>query len=341
MIADAALNGCVRPLMPALLEVRDLCVDYGDRSGHIRPALDSISFDIQHGEILGILGESGCGKSTLALALLGLLPSGGIVRRGNIKFDGRELRDQTEREMESVRGARISLIFQEPSIALHPMIRVGEQVARVLNAHETLDRRKRHEKAVSVLGEVFSSESERIYSSYPHQLSGGQRQRVLIAQAIACRPALLIADEPTASLDSSTQSEILTLFAALRQKLGIALILISHNPAIISQLADRILVLYAGRVVEEGPAVAALRSPLHPYPRALLRAIPGSSEVALLTHKTKLPAIEGAPPDLSALNHGCRFEPRCIDRMPECTDREPLPVEPEENHKVACFKYGG
>jgi ABC-type lipoprotein export system ATPase subunit len=181
MNADAAPKNCVRPLMPALLEVRDLCVDYGDRSGQIRPALDGISFDIQRGEILVILGESGCGKSTLALALLGLLPSGGIVRRGNIRFDGRELLDRTERDMENVRGAQISVIFQEPSIALHPMIRVGEQVARVLRAHETLDRRKGHEKALRVLGELFSSELARIYSSYPHQLSGGQRHYVRVS----------------------------------------------------------------------------------------------------------------------------------------------------------------
>lgn len=326
--------------MTALLEVRGLCVDYRDTLEAARPALDGIGFDLDAGETLGILGESGSGKSTLAQSLLRLLPPGGILCRGSIRMDGRELGDCTERELEGIRGARVSLVFQEPSIALHPTMRAGEQVARVVRAHESLDKRAARERALRVLGEVFPTDSERIYRSYPHQLSGGQRQRVLIAQAIACRPAILIADEPTASLDPTTQAEILSLFRDLRDRLGLAIILISHNPAILAQLADRILVLYAGRIVEQGPSKSALLSPFHPYLHALLRSMPVSPEAALLTHKMKLQAIEGSAPDLSQLIRGCRFEPRCEDRMTECAEREPICVAPTENRTVSCFKFG-
>jgi oligopeptide/dipeptide ABC transporter ATP-binding protein len=327
--------------MQTLLEVRELRVDYQNGRGSFKPALAGVSFGLRAGEILGVLGESGCGKSTLAYSLLGLLASGGNVGSGSIQFEERELLGLNERELERIRGARISLIFQEASLALHPTMRVGEQVARVIGAHHKLDRRARINKARSVLAEVFRSDIDRIFSSYPHQLSGGQRQRVLIALGIASEPAILIADEPTASLDSTTQAEILSLFTELRERRGMALLLITHNPAILANFADRILILYAGRVVEEGPAEALLRAPQHPYLQGLLRSMPTSPEAALLHHGIKLQAIEGAPPNLSANTPGCQFEPRCKDRMDECVQREPISVLTEINHSVACFKYGG
>jgi peptide/nickel transport system ATP-binding protein len=327
--------------MPTVLEVRDLRVEYQDAHARVTLALDGVSFALRPGEILGVLGESGCGKSTLASSLLGLLAQGGHVVGGSVRFEDREIFDESEPDLRKIRGARIAMIFQEASVALHPTMRVGEQVANVIAAHGALDRRAQLEAARKVLEEVFSSDTGRIFSSYPHQLSGGQRQRVLIAQAIACNPAVLIADEPTASLDTTTQAEILSLFKKLRQRHGMAIILITHNPAILAQLADSILVLYAGRVVEEGCASDLLRSPRHPYVEALFRAMAGSPETALSLHGKKLPAIEGRAPDLSARILGCAFEPRCAERMEQCAQREPRIIVVDENRTVACFKYGG
>jgi peptide/nickel transport system ATP-binding protein len=328
-------------LMTTVLEVRDLRVDYLDARAKIKPALEGVSLTLRSGEVLGVLGESGCGKSTLASAVLRLLASGGKIRSGSIRFGGQEILAESERELEKIRGSQISIVFQEASLALHPTIRICEQVARVIGAHNSLDRRARLNKAREVLGEVFIDDVDRIFSSYPHQLSGGQRQRVLIAQAIACNPKILIADEPTASLDTTTQSEILSLFAELKKRHNMAIIFITHNPAILARLADRILVLYAGRVVEEGPAEILLRAPQHPYLRDLLRSMPDSPEAALLQHQTKLPAIAGTAPDLSVNSVGCLFAPRCADKMDECIQREPISVTVQENHTVACFKYGG
>jgi peptide/nickel transport system ATP-binding protein len=327
--------------MPTVLEVRDLRVGYQNARAKITPALEGVSFTLRSGEILGVLGESGCGKSTLASSLLRLLAPGGHITGGGVKFEGREILHESEASLRRIRGARIALIFQEASLALHPTMRIGEQVANIIAAHATLNRRERLDATRKALEEVFSSDTDRIFSSYPHQLSGGQRQRVLIAQAVACNPAILIADEPTASLDTTTQSEILSLFANLRERHGMTIILITHNAAVLAQLADRILVLYAGRIVEEGSAADVLRNPHHPYVQALLRAMADSPEAALSLHGEKLPAIEGKAPDLSARIVGCAFEPRCVERMEQCVQREPMIITTEENHSVACFKYGG
>jgi oligopeptide/dipeptide ABC transporter ATP-binding protein len=327
--------------MPTVLEVRDLRVGYQNARAKITPALEGVSFILRSGEILGVLGESGCGKSTLASSLLSLFAPGGHLTGGSVQLEGLEIFDQSESELRRIRGARIALIFQEASLALHPTMRVGEQVVNVVAAHRTSNRRENLDAARKVLEEVFSADSERIFSLYPHQLSGGQRQRVLIAQAIACDPTILIADEPTASLDTTTQADILSLFAKLRQRHGMAIILITHKPAILAQLADRILVLYAGRVVEEGFASDVLRNPQHPYVQALFRAMADSPEAALELHGKKLPAIEGKAPDLSTRIVGCAFEPRCSERMEQCVQREPMITTTAENHSVACFKYGG
>lgn len=327
--------------MPIVLEVHDLRVDYRDVRAKLKPALEGIGFALQSGEVLGILGESGCGKSTLASAVIQLLASGGSLRSGSVLYEGQEILSQSNRQLEQIRGAEIAIVFQEASLALHPTMRVGEQVARVIGAHTSLNRRARFDKARKVLSEVFISDIDRIFSSYPHQLSGGQRQRILIAQAIACNPRILIADEPTASLDTTTQAEILSLFAELQRRHGMAIILITHNPAILAGLADRILVLYAGRVVEEGPAKDLLGSPRHPYLRDLLRSMNGSPEAAVLRHRMKLPAIAGASPDLSLASSGCLFAPQCQDRMGECNRREPAIQRIDDGRTVACFKYGG
>ena len=327
--------------MSTLLDVQDLHVAYRTRAGGDYPALAGVSFGVQAGETLGVLGESGSGKSTLAAAVLRLLPSNGKIQKGTIRFEGSDLLQAQPRELQKIRGGRVGLIFQEPSMALHPAIRVGKQVSDVLAAHVAMGRDERREKTLQVLATVFPAESKRIAESYPHQLSGGQRQRVLMAQAIACGPAMVIADEPTASLDPSTQQEVLAQFRMLRQKLGLAMILITHNPAVLAGLADRILVLYAGRVAEMGPTERVLASPHHPYTQALLRCLPPRIEETPFPRKSKLRVIAGDSPNLAQLGSGCRFEPRCVDRMEICTKREPVEVQVGDAHSVACFKYGG
>jgi len=328
--------------MMSALEVRNLHVTYFSHGGVSSSAIVDVSFEISPGEILGVLGESGSGKSTLAASLLRLLPRNGKIRQGSILFEGRDILQASHRELESIRGRRIALINQEPSAALHPTMRAGNQVSEVLIAHGYLNKKTRRERVHQVLAAVFPSEAERISDSYPHQLSGGQRQRVLIAQAIACAPSLIVADEPTASLDPSTQREILSVFQSLRQKLGLAIILITHNPLLLAGLADRVLVLYAGRVAEIGPTENVLSSPQHPYTRDLLRCLPpipyATDEIS---RKTKLPVISGVSPNPASLAEGCRFEPRCTDRFEACGKREPAAVSLSEGHTVSCFKFGG
>jgi oligopeptide/dipeptide ABC transporter ATP-binding protein len=273
--------------------------------------------------------------------MLRLLPANGKIQKGSVRFEGRDVLQAQPGELQRIRGGRVGLIFQEPSMALHPAIRVGEQVSDVLAAHVAMNRGERREKTLEVLATLFPVETKRISESYPHQLSGGQQQRVLMAQAIACGPAMLIADEPTASLDPSTQQEILGQFRALRQKLNLAMILITHNPVVLAGLADRILVLYAGRVAEMGPAEKVLTSPQHPYTKALLQCLPPRIAEKPFPRKSKLTVIAGDSPNLAQLGSGCRFEPRCRDRMEICVKREPEEVRLSETHGVACFKYGG
>jgi len=323
-----------------LLQVQDLHVAYVSRAGQKSPALAGLSFEMQPGETLGVLGESGSGKSTLAAALLRLLPANGKIEKGAVLFEGRDLLQAEHGALQRIRGARVAVIFQEPSLALHPMIRIGEQIKDVLAAHESSSRGLMRQKTLQLLREVFPADAARIAECYPHQLSGGQQQRVLIAQAIACGPSLVVADEPTASLDSSTQQEILSLFRKLREKFRLSLILITHNPALLAGFADRVLVMYAGKAAEIGPAERVLGSPQHPYTRALLQSMPSEIEGHANQRKSKLAVIPGEAPNLEMLENGCRFEARCADRMELCTKREPAVVNLSESHAVSCFKYG-
>ena len=327
--------------MASLLQVRDLSVEYSLESGPTFRALDGVNFSMATGEVLGVIGESGCGKSTLALTLLGLLPSNGRASCGSIELARRDLLKADERMLERIRGAEISFIPQEPGIALSPVLRVRDQVADVLRAHFPWNWDRCREEAGVVLTQVFPQDASRIGAAFPHQLSGGQRQRVLIAQAIACRPALIVADEPTASLDATTQKEILSLLGELKQRVGVALIVITHNPGILTGLADRVLVMYAGRIVEEGLLDRVYVEPLHPYTRGLLRSIPMRMADSSSCHKVRLPVISGTPPDLMRLPPGCAFEPRCSERVPVCTERAPDEVLPDDSSRVRCFKYGG
>jgi oligopeptide/dipeptide ABC transporter ATP-binding protein len=327
--------------MTPLLEIEDLHVAYTGRTGEIIPALAGVGFQLKPGEILGVLGESGSGKSTLASALPRLLPANGQLQQGKVMFEGKDLLCASPQELRKIRGARIGLIFQEPSSALHPTLRVGRQVGDVLAAHQSLDRRTLREKTRQIVAELFPGDAERIFRSYPHELSGGQRQRVLIAQAIACGPSLVIADEPTASLDPTTQQENLQLFAELRRRLGLAVILITHNPAVLAGLADRVLILYAGRVAELGPTAQVLATPGHPYTKALLSCLPSHFDEGRYSSKSTLTVIPGEPPDLSRHSTGCQYEPRCAERMEICKSREPSAFAVSEAHRVSCFKFAG
>jgi len=325
--------------MLSVLDIQDLHVSYGSREAALRPALTAVNVGLLPGEILGVLGESGSGKSTLASAIVELLPSNGQIIKGAVHFEGKDLLQLGSEELRRIRGARISLIFQEPSLALHPTLRAGEQVRQVLAAHTSADRRSLRERTRQIFATLFPEEVDRVLQSYPHQLSGGQRQRVLIAQAIACGPSVIIADEPTASLDPTTQMEILGVFRALREKLNIAMIFITHNPALLVDFADRVLVLYAGRVMEVGPTATVLTSPRHPYTKALLDSIPPGVEETANGRKKKFSAIAGDSSFSALPRQGCCFEPRCSQRMPLCKEREPAVVNLSESHAVSCFKY--
>jgi oligopeptide/dipeptide ABC transporter ATP-binding protein len=325
--------------MASILQVQNLQVAYVSRAGVTSCAVVDVSFDVRRGEILGILGESASGKSTLAMSLLQLLPANAKIQSGQILLEGKDVLRLKSKELQKVRGGQIALVFQEPLTALHPTIRIGDQIGEVLRAHESMNGIARRARTRQVLAQVFLSDIERIADSYPHQLSGGQRQRVLVAQAIASRPLLLVADEPTASLDPTTQREILSLFKTLRQELGIAIILITHNPGLLVGFADRVLVLYAGRVVEWAPTEAVLFSPQHPYTKALLRCVPAFDGTKTPSRKTQLSVIDGTAPHGASLTEGCAFAPRCADRMDLCQARQPLSVALNETHRVSCFKF--
>jgi oligopeptide/dipeptide ABC transporter ATP-binding protein len=327
-----------RELTPVLC-VNGLSVSYSVRGSLSRSAIVNVSFDLYAGEILGVVGESGSGKSTLAASLLNLLPPGGRIHSGGIVFGGRNILGANPAELRILRAQNIALINQEPSLALHPTMRVRDQVDEVLAAHAYGSKKTRHERVREVLSYVFSGEAERIASCYPHQLSGGQRQRVLIAMALACGPSIIIADEATASLDYTAQRKILSLFGELRRKFNTAVILITHNPALLAGFADRLLVLYAGRVVELGPAEAVLHAPLHPYTRALLQCLPPSVPPSRSPRKTKLRRIAGESPGMGSFLPGCQFEPRCSERLEACRRQGPVPVLTNLNHCVFCLKY--
>src|ERR1700739_3319286 len=298
--------------MAPLLDVQNLGVAYTARNGQSSTALANVSFALQPGETLGFLGESVSGKSTLAAALLRLLPAGGRIDRGAGYFEGRDLLRAAPGELEKTRGDPLVPTFLGPSLALPPAIRMADQIGDVSAAHKSFSRRAVREHARQILAAVFPTEVERIANSYPHQLSGGQRARVLIAQAISCGPSLIVADEPTASLDPETQREILSLFRELRQRFNLSMIWITHNPLLLEGFAHRVLVLYAGRVAEAGPAGDVLLSPRHPYTQALLRCLPPGAQDGFRNHKEYLPVIPGdaLAPVAASQRCYCQFEPR-------------------------------
>ncbi len=325
-----------------LLRIRGLTVEYRASGGQsLTPALHKIDLDIWPGEIVGILGESGSGKSTLARSLLGLLPGGSRVE-GSLLFQIQDLllQDLTrvdETRWAAIRGAKIAMIFQEPGLCLNPVMRVGEQIAEVIRAHSNLKRKLRKQESVAMLREVGVSDVDRVYRAYPHQLSGGQLHRVAIAQALVCRPDLVIADEPTRALDVTAQTEILNVLRETHRKFGSALIFITHNPALLAGFADRVVIMYAGRIVEEGPLSQVFRQPLHPYTKGLLQLFPNSRQHASLSHG-RLPVIPGSLTSADHLTPGCIFEPRCSARTAVCRSESPA-EEIQHDRRVSCFHH--
>jgi len=327
------------PSAASLIRIQSLNVEIAQDATKPIRVLDGISLEIEDGQSIGILGESGCGKTTLARSVLRLLPSNFQITHGSIHCRGNDIVRMSSRKLAQVRGAVISLIHQEAAGALHPTMRIGHQVAEILKAHHRWSRSKCLKAARATLAEVFREDLDRIFNSYPHELSGGQRQRVLIAQAVSCEPSLIIADEPTASLDLTTQAEIIHLLKDLKQRLGMALLLITHNPALLPGLVDRVVVMYGGQVVEEGSLERIYASPLHPYTQALMRLRATAVQSRFSSPRHKLPVIDAPIGDTPGANLGCRYDARCNQRMSNCSLVMPKEKYVEETRRVRCFLY--
>ena len=321
----------------ALLGIRGLKTHFKTDDGMVR-AVDGVDLTISRGETLSVVGESGCGKTVTAMTILKLIamPPGKIVE-GRILWKGRDLVPLDAGEMRHIRGREIGIIFQEPMTALNPVYPVGEQIAEVVRAHQDVNRREAMDRAVEMLRLVHVPAAERRVRDYPHQLSGGMRQRVMIAMALVCSPELLIADEPTTALDVTVQAQILDLLQEMKSRFGMAIMLITHAMGVVAEVAQRVAVMYAGRVVEEAPADALFARPLHPYTQGLIRSIPRlDSENG---KKRRLDTITGSVPSLLSPPPGCRFAPRCAFATAACTREVPELRTIEGDHKVACILY--
>ena len=319
-----------------LLDVRGLTTHYVSARGtRVTRAVQDVSFTLRDGETLGIVGESGSGKSTLALSLLRLMPPAARTVGGSIRFEGEDLLTKSESEMRAIRGKRIAMILQDPMASLNPLFTVGDQVAEPLRVHEGQSRRGAWERARGLLGAVRISAPDMRVRNYPHELSGGMRQRIVGAIAISCGPRLLIADEPTTSLDVTIQAQYLALLRDLQRAQRLAMIFITHNLGIVARMCDAVAVMYAGRIVESGPVRQIFNAPKHPYTRALIESIPRLGEA-----NGRLTAIEGQPPDPAALPEGCAFHPRCPARLEKCATERPRDSIVGAGHRTACWLHG-
>jgi len=318
-----------------LLRVTDLVTSFRTDEGVLR-AVDEASFEIDAGTTVGIVGESGCGKSVTALSIMRLLPEpAGKVDAGKIELDGEDLLRFTERKMQDVRGNKVSMIFQEPMTSLNPVYTVGAQIVEAIRMHQKKSRILAREHAIEMLKLVGIPSPESNVDSYPHQLSGGMRQRVMIAMALACKPKLLIADEPTTALDVTIQAQILELLKKLQEQLGMAVLLITHDLGVVAEYAKDVVVMYAGRVVERAPVREIFAHPRHPYTKGLLGSIPVPTKGG---ERKRLPTIEGMVPDLRDLPKGCRFADRCSMVIDDCKKAEPELVEIEPGHFARCIR---
>ncbi len=329
-----------------ILEVRNLRTTFfGDTGG--TNAVDNVSFTVRRGEAVALVGESGCGKTVTAMSIMRLVAPPGKITGGEVRFRGRNLADLSEREMRKVRGKDIAMVFQEPMTSLNPVFKIGTQVAEAIRIHSQVSRKEAWRRAGELLDLVSIPDPIKRLDDYPHQLSGGMRQRVMIAMALSCSPELLIADEPTTALDVTIQAQIMELLARLQQKLGLAILLITHDLGIVAEFCERLVVMYTGRVVEEASVRDLFANPAHPYTRGLLASLPSASKRRAAeeppraeTEPSRLPTIKGMVPSLSALPRGCKFNPRCPDVMDICLDREPALMTVAEGQSARCYLHG-
>ncbi len=318
-----------------VLEVKNLRTSFRTENGKIF-AVDDVSFSVKAGETLGIVGESGCGKSVTSLSIMRLIPNPpGQIESGEVRFKGKDLAKVPLDEMRKIRGNEISMIFQEPMTSLNPVFTIGDQISESIILHQKLSKKEAKAKAIEMLQLVGIPAPERRIDDYPHQLSGGMRQRVMIAMALSCNPSLLIADEPTTALDVTIQAQILELMKSLREKLQMAVILITHDLGVVAETCDHVAVMYAGKIVEQGTAEDIFYRSSHPYTKGLLKSIP--HEGASGKKQDRLATIPGLVPSLAHLPKGCRFQDRCGFRKPKCSEAEP-PLDPVgEGHRAACY----
>jgi len=319
----------------ALLEVKDLHTKFFTRDGVVR-AVDGVTFELNAGETLGLVGESGCGKSVTALSLMRLIPQPpGKITQGEIVFDGQDVLKMDEDDVRAIRGNNIAMIFQDPMTSLNPVLTISRQVSEALELHLKMDRSEARKRTVELLDLVGIPSAKRRLDDYPHQFSGGMRQRVMIAMALSCNPKLILADEPTTALDVTIQAQILDILRDLRAKFGLSTIMITHNLGVVAEFAERVIVMYTGKVREEAPVLDLFKNPLHPYTQGLMNSMPklGAKE------RTRLPTIEGMVPDLLHLPSGCSYYDRCPKKMDICRTAEPPLREVAPGHKVACYLY--
>ncbi len=316
-----------------LLSLQNLSTHYVSQHGsRVVRAVDDVTLDLHAGESLGIVGESGSGKTTLALAILRLLPPAARIVSGRMLFEGEDLLAKPDGDMRRVRGKRIAMVLQDPMASLNPLFSIGDQVGEPIRVHEGAGRASAWQRAIGLLKSVRIASPETRVRQYPHEMSGGMRQRIVGAIGISCGPRLLIADEPTTSLDLTIQAQYLELLRDLQRQRGLALIFITHNLGIVAKMCDRLAVMYAGRVVEQGPVAQLFNAPAHPYTRALLGSLPRMSD-----NRERLTAIEGQPPDLSSLPPGCAFAPRCPMAAPRCATQAPPAFVLGEDHSARCW----
>ncbi len=316
-----------------LLEIKDLSISFFNKSGEVQ-AVRNISYTLNRGEVLGIVGESGSGKSVSSHGILRLTPASGKVKNGEILFKGKDILKMSKQELMDLRGNRIAMIFQDPMTSLDPLFTVGYQLNEALKKHTELDKKQREKRMIELLEMVGINQPERRIKQYPYEFSGGMRQRVMIAMALSCDPELLIADEPTTALDVTIQAQIIDLLKELKEKLGMAIIFITHDLGVVSDICDKIIVMYAGRIVEEGRSRQIFYERRHPYTEGLLASVPDiDSDV-----NEKLRPIRGNPPDMSCLKPGCAFAPRCEYAMGICVREEPPQIEIDDTHCAACWK---
>ncbi len=321
--------------MEALLEVKNLRTHFFSRAGVVR-AVDDVSFSIGRGEILGVVGESGCGKSVTSLSIMRLVDKPGRIVSGEILFEGRNLLDLPQEEMRRLRGSRLAMIFQEPTSSMNPVFTIGSQIQEAILVHEKVSREAARARVLELMRLVGIPDPEKRFRQFPHQFSGGMLQRMMVAMALACNPGLLIADEPVTALDVTIQAQILDLVKELRSKTGASVLLITHDMGVVAETCDRVVVMYLGKVVEDGPIDVIFDDPKHPYTAGLFASIPRLEETAEWLHP--IPGVVPSPLNLPA---GCRFRNRCPHAMPICAEAEPSTLEVAPNHRVACHLFLG